>query len=221
MWCEFWPRLLSADWLLLASALHSTSPKNQLRMRRRTFQGWLLSSRCTRCALMNKEWTSQSLLSYTHTQCLPMCVNLMEHTPAWFSHPSELLFFNRKKKGWVKDAAVCRVELLASMVLVGLSVHVQRQPLSATLSGGWWAWVLRAEGLWHCLRLCVCVFMCVCVCDACLECVLSWAVVFLGPPELLHTPLWQRRRGTISNRPLLLFSSRERLKQPSCERASD
>lgn len=163
MWCEFWPWLFSADWLLSVSALHSTSPKNQLRVRRGTCQGRLSSSRRTRYVLMNKEWTSQLFLSYTHTQCLPMCVNSLAHTHLCGSHTCQSGFSltERRKSEW-ETQQFAGVELLASVLLVGLSVHVQRQRLCALLSGGRWAWVLRTEGFWHCVRLRVCVFLCSC-----------------------------------------------------------
>lgn len=60
-----------------------------------------------------------SVVSVIHTHSVFTHVRKLvgTHTPVWFSHLSERLFFNRKKKVWVRDAAVCRggaVSLCAS-----------------------------------------------------------------------------------------------------------
>lgn len=153
-----------------------------------------------------------SVVSVIHTHSVFTHVRKLvgTHTPVWFSHLSERLFFNRKKKVWVRDAAVCRggaVSLCASSWAFSSRSKAAAVCLALRWPVGvgtqnWGILTLRASAC-----VCVPVFMCVYVCDACVECVLSWAVGFLGLPELLHTPLWLRGRGTISNSPLLLSLS--------------
>lgn len=125
----------------------------------------------------------------------------------------------RRKGGWEMQQFV-GLEQLVSVDQVGLSIHVQRQRLSDSLFSGWWAWVLRTEGFWHCVNLwsrayfCTqTVHICVHVCIACWESVgCSWAEGFLGLPELLHSPLWQRGSGTSSYSSPLLFQRGEATK---------
>lgn len=133
-----------------------------------------------------------SVVSVIHTHSVFTHVRKLvgTHTPVWFSHLSERLFFNRKKKVWVRDAAVCRggaVSLCASSWAFS-----SRSKAAAVCLALRWPVGVGTQN-WGILTLhasaCVCVpvFMCVYVCDACVECVLSWAVGFLGLPELLHT----------------------------------
>ena len=99
------------------------------------------------------------------------------HVHLCHSHTCQSCFsFTERRKGEWETQQFAGVEPLASVGLVGLSIHVQRQPLSDSLLDGRWAWVLRTEGFW----LCVCayfwaqtVYYCVHVC-LCVYC-LFWA----------------------------------------------
>lgn len=99
---------------------------------------------------------------------------------------SSLSITGRRKSEWEMQQFAVE-ELLAYVGLVGLSLHVQRQPLSDSLSTGWWAWALRTEGLWHrvyqqaCTRYYVLPFSCVSMHMLLVWSVwCCWAVGFLG-----------------------------------------
>lgn len=148
---------------------------------------------------MNKEWTSLSSKvatvthTHTHTQCLPRCVNTRTHTHTYLchSHTCQSCFsLTERRKGERETQHFAGLELLASVGLVWLSIHVQRQRLSDLLFGGWWAWVLRTEGFWHCVHLWVYSYaltglMRVYVCIACFVCDVAEPWAFWGSSTLL------------------------------------
>lgn len=94
------------------------------------------------------------------------------------SHTCQSCFsLTGRRKGEWETQQFAGLELLASVGLVGLSIHVQRQRLSDSLFDGWWAWVLRTKGFWRCVHLWVrayvyaqTVYHCghVCLCVYCL-----------------------------------------------------
>lgn len=151
--------------------------KNQLQIRLGTCRARLLSTRRTRYLLMNKEWTSPSsrVATVTHKHTHAMFTRVRKHGDRHThtrehlcrSHTCQSCFsLTARRKGERETQQFAGLELLASVGLVGLSIHVRRQRLSDSLFNGWWAWALRTEGFWHCvylwaLRMFLCVFMCV------------------------------------------------------------
>lgn len=204
LWCEFWPWLFSANWLLSVSALHS-----QLQIRFGTCQAQLLSTRHTRYVLMNKEWTSLSCYRHAHayTQCLPMC-NTCTHTCRSHICQSCFALTGRRKVEWEMQR-FAGVELLAYVGLVGLSIHVQRQPLSDSLFDGCWAWVLRPEGLWHRVHLlmCACYYALPCSCVYCLFCVCDVAELWAFWGFQSSSTLLCDREGEAQSQTALRFYS--------------
>lgn len=170
---------------------------------------------------MNKEWTSLSsriatvLLSYTHRVFTHMRHNTATDTRTsvhlCHSHTCQSCFsLTERRKGEWETWHFAGLELLASVGLVGLSIHVQRKRLSDSLLDGWWAWVLRTQGFWHCVHLdCVCIFLCtnyisvlVCLCVYCL----FWVC---GAAELWAFWGFQSSSTLLCNSSPLLFRSGE------------
>lgn len=145
-----------------------------------------------------------------------MCVNSLAHTHLCGSHTCQSGFSltERRKSEW-ETQQFAGAELLASVLLVGLSVHVQRQRLCALLSGGRWAWVLSTEGFWH-VHVRLCVWR---LCGVCVELSCGLSGASRAPP---HSFVTERERHNLKQPSAFIPEwSRERLKQPSCERAAD
>ncbi len=143
-----------------------------------------------------------------------MCINMVTHTHTGahlcLSHTFQSCFsLTERREAEREMQQFAGVELLASVGLVGLSIHVQRQRLSDLL----FRWLVGVGTVSLCrFQLSSCVSMCVLLV---LSVWCSWAMGSLGLPELLQSLLWQRGRDTISNSPLLLFWSGEKNYQGS------
>lgn len=181
----------------------SLPKQNQLQIRFGTCQAQLLSTRHTQYVLMNKEWTSLMHTMFTHVQHM--------HTHVPFSHTvcqSCFSLTGRRKVEWEMQR-FAGVELLAYVGLVGLSIHVQRQPLSDSLFDGWWAWVLRPEGFWHRVHLlmCACYYALPCSCVYCLFCVCDVAELWAFWGFQSSSTLLCDREGEAQSQTALRFYS--------------